>query len=553
MKINCEACQAKYTIADEKVAGKIVKIKCKKCGTTIVVNGNELGAAAQQPAYAAPAAAPAGGEEGATQVFGEQGGGADEWTVNVTDDDQRTMTAAQVAAEYGAGVINDDTYVWRDGMADWLPLGEVGELLAAIRGGGGHVESLSATRAMPNPAPVAAAGLGGTVVMEERALAPSPLAARAAVSPSAAARRPRAGVDLFGAAAAAPEPAAGPAVDPAGADRLVGERNENSVLFSLSALTAAENAVRAQSKNDEAVLDMKSSGGPPPPRNKNGRAGFDDIMNLGGAGFGGSMGGPMLAPPPLLAPVIEPPPPPKSQPAPAMVSAAPMAALMAPPKKSSPVGLIVGVVLGLAVVAGVAVFALRGSPPPPPTTTDQSQATKAVETATPPPVPSAMPSETAAADTTAPAPSGAPSAVAAAATNTGKPGAPAPGAPSGKPSAAPTSEPKAETKPETKPAETAAPATGGDGAREFNRGAATSALGAAAGAAKGCKKPDGPTGSGKVKVTFAPSGNVTSASVQGPPFAGTAVGGCVASAFRSAKVPPFDGSPVSVTKSFSIN
>jgi hypothetical protein len=91
------------------------------------------------------------------------------------------------------------------------------------------------------------------------------------------------------------------------------------------------------------------------------------------------------------------------------------------------------------------------------------------------------------------------------------------------------------------------------GGAEFNRGAATSALGAAAGAAKGCKKPDGPTGSGRVKVTFAPSGNVTSAVVDGPPFAGTPVGGCVASAFRSARVPPFSGAPVTVSKSFNIN
>ena len=56
-----------------------------------------------------------------------------------------------------------------------------------------------------------------------------------------------------------------------------------------------------------------------------------------------------------------------------------------------------------------------------------------------------------------------------------------------------------------------------------------------------------------MKVTFAPSGNVTSAQVEGPPFAGTPVGGCIASAFRSAKVPPFSGPPVSVSKSFNIN
>ncbi len=41
MKISCQSCQAKYTIADEKVLGKIVKIRCKKCGATIVINGNE--------------------------------------------------------------------------------------------------------------------------------------------------------------------------------------------------------------------------------------------------------------------------------------------------------------------------------------------------------------------------------------------------------------------------------------------------------------------------------------------------------------------------------
>ena len=84
-------------------------------------------------------------------------------------------------------------------------------------------------------------------------------------------------------------------------------------------------------------------------------------------------------------------------------------------------------------------------------------------------------------------------------------------------------------------------------------GTAASALGGAAGGAKGCKKPDGPTGTGRVKVTFAPSGNVTSAVVDGPPFSGTSVGGCIAAAFRGAHVPPFDGAPVVVSKSFTIN
>ncbi|HEU4534822.1 MAG TPA: hypothetical protein VFS00_11915, partial [Polyangiaceae bacterium] len=58
---------------------------------------------------------------------------------------------------------------------------------------------------------------------------------------------------------------------------------------------------------------------------------------------------------------------------------------------------------------------------------------------------------------------------------------------------------------------------------------------------------------GRVAVTFAPSGAVSNAVVEGPPFAGTPVGGCVAAKFRAAKVPAFAGSAITVKKSFSIN
>jgi predicted Zn finger-like uncharacterized protein len=186
MKITCDSCQAKYTIADEKVVGKIVKIKCKKCGTTIVVNGNDAaanGGLSEAPAYANGGAA---------------GGADDEWTVNVSDDDQRTMSTQQLVDDYGRGVINADTYVWKDGMADWLPLSDVTELAGRLGS------------AAPAPTPL---GLGGTAMMNPSAgAAPlSPFAApRTSASPfsspapSAARRsgaRGGAGVDVFGAAA----------------------------------------------------------------------------------------------------------------------------------------------------------------------------------------------------------------------------------------------------------------------------------------------------------------------------------------------------------------
>jgi predicted Zn finger-like uncharacterized protein len=551
MKITCESCQAKYTIADEKVVGKIVKIKCKKCGTTIVVNGNEAGAQASASAPPAAASSPphghGGEEEAATRVFGNQGLGGgeqiDEWTVNVTDDDQRTMAAAQVAQEYESGLINGDTYVWRDGMPDWLPLCEVSELMALI-----NATPSQRPQALANtPTPL---GLGGPMQMGYSSpAAAGPFGGRLATPSPSAARRAggrAGGIDVFGAAAQQQEAPKSSRPPPAADDKAIGERNENSVLFSLSALTAAENAAKVQTtkKADDASLDFRPSPMGGGGRN-NGRAGLDDIMNLGGGNIGG-----MLAPPSLNAPFIEPPPPPPP-PVSAQPSYQPMGApmMMAPPApQKSKAPLIIGAVAGLAVIGGLVLAFSSPSTPEVPTSPEQTVATTPTAAPTPTDTVAAAPTDTAAAAD--------PTSTATSVAAPVRPGGATPGHKGPEPKAAPEdtkpAEPaKAEAPPPTKPAETAPPS--GDGAKEFNRGAASAALGSAAGAAKSCKRPDGPTGTGKVRVTFAPSGTVTSSAVVGGPFAGTSVGGCIASAFRSARVPPFAGSPVSVTKSFSIN
>jgi len=87
---------------------------------------------------------------------------------------------------------------------------------------------------------------------------------------------------------------------------------------------------------------------------------------------------------------------------------------------------------------------------------------------------------------------------------------------------------------------------------DFDKAAASAALAAAAADASGCKVEGDPSGQAHVNVTFAPSGRVTSAIVTGPPFAGTATGGCIARKMRGATVPPFDGSPVTVSRTLNI-
>src|ERR1700760_2232034 len=123
MKIVCDACQAKYSISDDKVQGKVFKIRCKKCSNIIVVRG---GAGAADPA-------PAPQQEKDTRVYDYGYDGADQapagdesvWHVVINQDQVGPMTAVEVGRRFSAGEIDAETYIWREGFADWLPLAQV--------------------------------------------------------------------------------------------------------------------------------------------------------------------------------------------------------------------------------------------------------------------------------------------------------------------------------------------------------------------------------------------------------------------------------------------
>jgi hypothetical protein len=87
---------------------------------------------------------------------------------------------------------------------------------------------------------------------------------------------------------------------------------------------------------------------------------------------------------------------------------------------------------------------------------------------------------------------------------------------------------------------------------DISRPAAAVAISVAGRRAASCLAADDLRGTMPVSVTFAPSGRVTTATVDGGPFVGTAVGGCIARALRSASVGPFDGAPVTVHSSVRV-
>jgi hypothetical protein len=67
-----------------------------------------------------------------------------------------------------------------------------------------------------------------------------------------------------------------------------------------------------------------------------------------------------------------------------------------------------------------------------------------------------------------------------------------------------------------------------------------------------CRGPSDPSGTATVIVRYAPSGRVTTATVESGPFVGTPAGGCIAATFRSSRVPPFAGDTVTVKRTVTL-
>src|SRR6476469_6280668 len=133
MKIVCDACQAKYSISDDKVQGKVFKIRCKKCSNIIVVRGGA----------GASAAAPATQDAKDTRVYdygyegGTGAGGGDEavWHLVINQDQVGPLTVADVQQKFASGEVDGETFTWREGFADWLPLAQVDAFAGLVTGG----------------------------------------------------------------------------------------------------------------------------------------------------------------------------------------------------------------------------------------------------------------------------------------------------------------------------------------------------------------------------------------------------------------------------------
>ena len=226
MKIVCDSCGTKYSISDDKVRGKVFKIRCKKCSHIIVVRGTEdAGTPAVAPAAAAPEASG--------------------WHLVVDGDQVGPVPEADIRARIERGEINAETYVWKEGFADWLKLSAIPEFAplvtpadggvfadglgsGAVNGdGGAHEPAAGGLFGGAAPAAVDADVFGGLPSVRRGGdAAAGDLFASPAITSKSAADEPR-----WPAASATPA-----AHDGGRVESLTGQRHENSVLFSLSNL-----------------------------------------------------------------------------------------------------------------------------------------------------------------------------------------------------------------------------------------------------------------------------------------------------------------------------
>lgn len=148
MKFLCGSCRTKYQISDEKVRGKILTIRCKKCGAKIIVreslvrdspDSTVVAPVAEGPS-SNPAAAPSSGSGGAlSQALDRAMASTDthdlplsgematdyEWYIAVDGVQSGPFPYAHVVQQVETGRVQGRNYVWNESMEAWTRIREV--------------------------------------------------------------------------------------------------------------------------------------------------------------------------------------------------------------------------------------------------------------------------------------------------------------------------------------------------------------------------------------------------------------------------------------------
>ena len=132
MKFVCERCHTRYSIADEKVRQKILRIRCKTCGDVIVVH--EAGEVPDAGLKRSPASSsPAARLQAAPPPPPLPLAPVAEWYVSVNGQSHGPFTRLNAARHVLTTRETDDVHVWKDGMSGWKPARDVSVIAREIR------------------------------------------------------------------------------------------------------------------------------------------------------------------------------------------------------------------------------------------------------------------------------------------------------------------------------------------------------------------------------------------------------------------------------------
>ena len=159
MNFTCDNCQKRYSIADEKVRGKTVKVRCKNCQNVITVEGpaeeentrvvpladveriraqerSLVESVASAPAVAAPvAAAPVAGADAPQTPWDDEPTRAmpmrpasSPWFVMVRNKQEGPLDEGVLREWIATGAISGRSFFWQQGMVDWKRGADIPEL-----------------------------------------------------------------------------------------------------------------------------------------------------------------------------------------------------------------------------------------------------------------------------------------------------------------------------------------------------------------------------------------------------------------------------------------
>jgi predicted Zn finger-like uncharacterized protein len=179
MKFQCDRCKTRYSIADEKVRGKVLKIRCKSCEAIITVRdaaiGSEPPRLSAQPVAGSgpsPVVSASGGRAqarvatntiqlsmsspamlaAAAPLPGERPAEAEEWFLSLDGKQEGPFSAEEAQRRVAALAAGAEMFAWRDDFEEWLPVAEVPVLAVHLPR---HARPVSASHAVVASLPVA--------------------------------------------------------------------------------------------------------------------------------------------------------------------------------------------------------------------------------------------------------------------------------------------------------------------------------------------------------------------------------------------------------------